>query len=135
MADVCETCHEHPATVHLCEIIDGRQTTLDLCQSCFRARSASTGVDLPLLNGTQKCYYCGASAQCGGMNQSWEQEIRKQKFHFTCFRCGQMEHQLMIEAMEAMPKGLSQDEQMLAIQKAILETDRRVREQAQGDKS
>ena len=102
---------------------------LNLCQDCFRSRSDSRGLVLPQLDGTQKCYYCGAGAQCGGFNQEWEQAVRKQKFHFTCFRCADLEHRFTIEAMEAIPEGLSQDQQVLAIQQAIAEVDRRVRKQ------
>lgn len=135
MADICQTCRERPATVHLCEIVDGRQTRVDLCEACFRTHPSSRIVDLPSLDGSQKCFYCGAPAQCAGMNQLWEQEIRKQAFHYTCFRCAQLQSELLMKAIDAMPKGLSENEEMEAIRKATVETDRRVREQAKGNES
>lgn len=131
MSDICQDCNERPATVHLCEVVDGHQKTFDLCETCFRSHAPNGGMNLPLLDGTQVCYYCGAAAQCSGLNQAWEQEVRKQRFHFTCFRCAELERQFMMQTLDAMPKDLDQDQQILAIQGAIVETEHRVRERIQ----
>ena len=34
---LCQNCHQNPATIHLTTNINGRQTSLDLCQNCYRA--------------------------------------------------------------------------------------------------
>ncbi|MCC7666497.1 ATP-dependent Clp protease ATP-binding subunit [Liquorilactobacillus satsumensis] len=34
---ICQNCHQNPATIHLSTSINGRQTSIDLCQSCYRA--------------------------------------------------------------------------------------------------
>lgn len=90
MRETCDVCHRQPAKNHLCEIIDGQQTSLDLCDDCLRAHGATTGFQLPLLDGTQECYYCGSPARAAGKNQEWEQTVRGQNFHFTCFRCAEL---------------------------------------------
>ncbi|HIW88689.1 MAG TPA: AAA family ATPase [Candidatus Ligilactobacillus excrementipullorum] len=33
---LCQNCQQNPATIHLTTNINGRQTSLDLCQSCYR---------------------------------------------------------------------------------------------------
>src|SRR5699024_6126893 len=34
---LCQNCHQNPATIHLTTNINGRQTSLDLCQNCYWA--------------------------------------------------------------------------------------------------
>lgn len=34
---LCQNCHQNPATIHLTTNINGRQTSLDLCQNCYRS--------------------------------------------------------------------------------------------------
>ncbi|WP_290032921.1 ATP-dependent Clp protease ATP-binding subunit [Ligilactobacillus cholophilus] len=33
---LCQNCHKNPATIHLTTSINGQQTSIDLCQSCYR---------------------------------------------------------------------------------------------------
>ncbi|WP_057876899.1 ATP-dependent Clp protease ATP-binding subunit [Liquorilactobacillus aquaticus] len=33
---LCQNCHQNPATIHLSTSINGRQTSIDLCQNCYR---------------------------------------------------------------------------------------------------
>ncbi|WP_281164360.1 ATP-dependent Clp protease ATP-binding subunit [Liquorilactobacillus sicerae] len=39
---LCQNCHKNPATIHLTTNINGRQTSVDLCQSCYRKFKEST---------------------------------------------------------------------------------------------
>lgn len=34
---LCQNCHQNPATIHLTTNINGQQTSLDLCQNCYRS--------------------------------------------------------------------------------------------------
>jgi protein-arginine kinase activator protein McsA len=126
MRDTCDLCGDKPAKNHLCEIVDGKQTSLDLCDDCFRARGAANGLDMPILDGTQRCYYCEEPAQACGMNLEWEQAVRGERFHFTCFRCAALFHRFLLESLRDIPKGLSQDEELEAMTAAIAESDRKV---------
>lgn len=135
MVKVCQVCHERPATVHLCEIIEDKQAILDLCESCFRSRSASSGFNTPFLDGTQKCYYCDEPSSCATSNLPWEEAVRKQELHYYCSRCGELLRKFTLEAMDALPKDLGQDEAEQAIQRAVEETDMRVREHVRGGQS
>ena len=128
MRETCDVCASKPPKNHLCEIVDGKQTSLDLCDDCFRARAAATGFDMPILDGTQECYYCGEPAECGGKNLEWEQSVRGQRFHFTCFRCAALFQEFLGESLRDIPKGLSSDKELEAVTSAIAESDRRVRE-------
>ena len=128
MRATCDVCHSRPAKNHLCEIINGQQTSLDLCDECLRAHSAATGFHMPLLDGTQRCYYCGSPAQSAGKNQEWEQPVRGQLFHFTCFRCSQLSHTFVTTALAALPEGLSPQAQLQALTQLVADTDRQVYE-------
>jgi ATP-dependent Clp protease ATP-binding subunit ClpE len=33
---LCQNCHQNPATIHLTTSINGQQTSIDLCQNCYR---------------------------------------------------------------------------------------------------
>ncbi|WP_010581268.1 ATP-dependent Clp protease ATP-binding subunit [Liquorilactobacillus vini] len=39
---LCQNCHKNPATIHLTTNINGRQTSVDLCQNCYRKFKEST---------------------------------------------------------------------------------------------
>jgi protein-arginine kinase activator protein McsA len=128
MHEICDACKSSPAKNHLCEIRDGQMTTFDLCDDCLRARRAATGDRFPILDETQRCYYCGAQAQSGGTNLEWEQRVRGQPFHFTCFRCHQLYHGFITEALASMPTGLSPKAQVEAIAGMVAASDRQVYE-------
>ena len=128
MRETCEQCNNQPARVHLCEIVNGKQTSLDLCDDCFRARGAANGSEMPALDGTQRCYYCEEPAQACGTNLPCEQSRRGTRFHFTCFRCADLFRKFFFEALHNIPKGLSREEELEAITAATAESDRRVRE-------
>lgn len=115
MREICDLCGNKPAKNHLGEIIDGKQTSLDLCDDCIRARGAASGLDIPILDETQRCYYCGEPAQAGGKNLEWEQSVRGQRHHFTCFRCAALFHEFVSKSLRDIPKGLSSDKELEAV--------------------
>lgn len=128
MGEICNVCHRKPATNHLCEIKDGEMTTRDLCNDCLHAHRAATGYDFPILDGTQRCYYCGAPARSGGTNLEREQSVRGERFHFTCFRCSGLYHEFITASLANIPKGLTPQEEMDACTGLVAEADKRVRE-------
>jgi|SRR5438094_51072 len=128
MRETCDVCHSQPAKNHLCEIIDSQQTSLDLCDDCLRERSAASGFRMPLLDGSQHCYYCGGQAQSAGKNLEWEEAARGELFHFTCFRCSQLYHQFATVALADLPSGLSAHDQIQALTRLIADTDKKVYE-------
>jgi protein-arginine kinase activator protein McsA len=123
---LCQSCGTRPARNHLCQIINGRQSTLKLCDVCMRSHAEQTGFDLPTLDGA-KCFYCAGVAMSAGMNQAWELASRQQRHHFTCSRCGQLERQFMTEALSGFPADLP-PAQAQRIEQIIREVDQRVRE-------
>ena len=126
MRETCDLCGNKPVKNHLCEIVNGAKTSLDLCDDCFRARGAANGFEMPILDGTQRCYYCEGPAQAGGPNQEWERSVRGQRFHFTCFRCSALFHRFLLESIRDIPKGLGKDEELEAMRAAIAKSDRKV---------
>ena len=40
---LCQNCHQNPATIHLTTSINGRQTSIDLCQNCYRKLKDQAG--------------------------------------------------------------------------------------------
>src|SRR2546430_15189904 len=135
MRETCDACHTQPAKNHLCEIIDGQQTSLDLCDDCLRARAADSGFQLPLLDGTQPCYYCGSPAQSAGKNQAWEQPVRGEAFHFSCFRCAELYREFISSAVADMRRGLSAQPQMDALMSAVAASDRQVYARVRDEKA
>lgn len=101
-------------------------TNLVLCDDCMREHSEQMGFDLPSLDGA-RCFYCDGIANSAGLNDPWEIASRHQRFHYTCFRCGQLCHQFMAEALQKLPTGLSAGEQLRQIERMVKEVDERVR--------
>jgi len=129
---VCQTCGLKPANNHLCQIVDGRQTNLGLCDDCLRSHATGSGFELPSLKNA-RCFYCGGAVASGSTNQSWEIAVRKERFHYTCTRCRKLQLQFATEAISVIPSGLPPEEQMRRIEKIVGEVDERVREQIRGD--
>jgi protein-arginine kinase activator protein McsA len=131
MPNICERCKERPAKNFICQIIDGEQGNLSLCEQCFRGDQALSS-DAPIFDGTELCYYCEAPAKSGGLNDEAEQLARGQRFHFTCVRCSQLYVQFILPAMAGISAELSAEDQTKAYINAILERDKllsaRVRE-------
>ena len=151
---LCDQCRQREATVYACVIVEGQQTTRNLCEQCsteyFRAQQqksaamtaggAWTSYDpsrefpsLPLLDGTQHCFYCGAIAAGASMNQGCELAVRQVPFHYTCFRCAEIEEQLTQEALSALPDDLPPGEQIRRIEQIIRDVDKQVRGRVQND--
>jgi ATPases with chaperone activity, ATP-binding subunit len=40
---LCQNCHQNPATIHLTTSINGRQTSIDLCQNCYQKLKDQAG--------------------------------------------------------------------------------------------
>ena len=83
---------------------------------------------LPFLDGTQHCFYCGAIAAGASMNQDCELAARQVPIHYTCFRCAEIEDQLKLEKLSALPDDLPTDEQIRRIEQIIRDIDQRVRD-------
>ena len=152
---LCDRCQQREATVFVCVIVDGRQTTPNLCEQCadeyFRGQqqesaataSASAWTSypppdfplLPLLDGTQHCFYCGGVATSAGVNEDCELAVRHDPFHYTCLRCSEIELQLIQEALSALSGDLTTAEQVRRIQQIIRDVDDRVRERFRDDPS
>jgi protein-arginine kinase activator protein McsA len=122
-AIICERCKERPAKNFICQIIGDEKNNLSLCEECFRA-DHSLSSDTPIFDGSERCYYCKAPAKSGRINDEEEQRVRGERFHFTCGRCSQLYAQFVLQAMTAIPAGLSAEEQIKAYIDVISESDR-----------
>ena len=129
---LCQSCGTQPARNHLCQIVHGQQTTLQLCDVCLRNHVAQTGFELRSLDGAQ-CFYCGGVATSGGNNKAWEIASRKRPFHYTCFRCAQLSHQFMTEALSSIPEGLPREDQFERIEQIVRDVDAKVRAAVRND--
>jgi hypothetical protein len=129
---LCQLCGTRPARNHLCQIINGQQTTLDLCEVCIRTHTAQSGFDLPTLDGAL-CFYCGGVATSASMNQTWEVSSRQQRYHYTCFRCSELFHEFITEALSSIPDGLPPEQQLQRIEQITRDTDQRVRDRVRSD--
>jgi hypothetical protein len=131
---LCKSCKSKPARHFICEIVDQKETKLELCDDCMRIYREKIPVQLPKLDGTEACYYCGEPATSASMNQREQLQVRQQKFHFTCHRCFNLEHKFFMDAVGAIPLQLPQTEQAKLIEQAIRDVDQKVRDAASGRK-
>ena len=121
----CQACGLRPARNFFCQIIDGQQTNLILCDACIGSQSVAVG--FPMLDGTQPCFYCGGLAAGAGMIESWEFAVRQQRFHYTCPRSAELEHKFTIEALSPLLDQAPSEQQAQVMQDIIRMVDERVR--------
>lgn len=129
----CAKCGDRPSTHHICQITGGNMEVLDLCEACASDWRKSSAIRFPDVR-NEACFYCGAPAASGGMNQEWEKRTRGRDFHFTCTTCFETYSRLFLEWMETMPADLPPEAQIGCMSKAIGEIDGKVREGAAGSK-
>jgi len=67
------------------------------------------------------------------MNQAWEFSSRQQRYHYRCFRCTQLYHEFLTEAVSSIPDGLPPEQQLQIIEQITRDTDQRVRERIRSD--
>ena len=67
------------------------------------------------------------------MNEAWEIASRQQRFHYTCFRCAQLSHQLTTEAVSNIPEGLPPEDQLHRLEQIVRDVDARVRAAVRSD--
>jgi len=125
---LCQSCKSKPARHFICEIVNQRETKLELCDDCMRTYQEKMPVQFPKLDGTEHCYYCGEPATSGHMNQREQLRVRQQKFHLTCHRCFGLENKFFKEALNAIPRELPPAEQVSLIEQAIRDVDQKVRD-------
>jgi hypothetical protein len=126
---LCEQCGTLPAHNHICQIVCGRKTLLNLCDICRRDYAPTAAeLGLPPLDGAH-CFYCGDVALSVSLNQAWELPSRQQRYHYTCRRCAELYYKFLLEAAVSIPQGLSPAQKLQHIEQTIRETDRRVQNQ------
>jgi protein-arginine kinase activator protein McsA len=122
----CTRCLQAQATHHICQIIDGNKEIQNLCDPCAEKWYARTNTGIPDLRNA-KCFYCGAGAISGSLNQPWERQVRGQEFHFACSTCLENYSRRFIERL----KGLSTDDsvvgQIQQMARMVQEVDSEVR--------
>lgn len=122
----CTRCGERPSNHYICQILDGKKEVLNLCEECASDWNKSSAIPFPdVRNAT--CYYCGAPALSGGLNQEWEKKARGQDFHFTCTTCFENYSRLFLKWVETMPADIPPNAQIERMSKAIEQIDEEVR--------
>ena len=122
----CTRCLQVQATHHICQIIDGKEEIHELCDRCAEEWGAKTaGPILDLRNA--KCFYCGAGATSGSMNEAWEREMRGEDYHYTCGVCLEGYGKLLIKRLKALSTESSAEEQVQEIMKVTRQVDEEMR--------
>jgi hypothetical protein len=125
-APICTRCGQHSSNHHICQIINGDKEVLDLYEDCASDWKKNSAIPFADPRGTS-CYYCGAAASSGGMNQEWEKKVRGQDFHFTCVTCLENYSRLFLDWINRMPTDIPPEDQMVRISEAIGIIDEEVR--------
>jgi hypothetical protein len=129
---LCEICKKVEATVHLSEVscevsVEGDKTkssvvvTHDYCEQCAN----SVGIETPE---AESCHYCGGQPAGGQPNIGPALAVRKKKWHWTCHRCGSIEHRFMIKEMRKIPPHVSEQENEARLEDIYRQAEDYVRE-------
>lgn len=124
--NACSRCLQAQATHSICQIIDGKKEIHNLCDRCAEKWKAGTGIGIPDLRNA-KCFYCGAGAVSGSLNQPWERQVRGEEYHYACPTCLENYSRRFIERL----KGLSMEDsvpgQIQQMARMVREVDSEVR--------
>jgi hypothetical protein len=117
---LCEQCQILPATNHVVSIVGDTITTKELCNECFSLDPDAP--DRKFLAGNARCVFCGAPARFGGSAPT-ALSIAEDRPSYFCTSCFTEFSRYMMNALNRIPKGLPEEQQ--------LEAGREIREQAQ----
>jgi hypothetical protein len=124
--EICENCHERPATQFICYGGTGKST--HLCDECF-ANSAPADIR-QLATATKEacCQYCGGQP-CGCETDFLALVTGVQKLKFMCLRCS-MEHNRYVQQLTSQWNAaeLSQEEQLTLIRKLDEDVDKHMKQ-------
>ncbi len=123
---LCQACGIRPACNLICQIINGLQIDLALCEVCALVHTFQSENQVGILE-ESKCYYCGGTATFSITNMDWEAAVRGQAIHCYCYRCGGLLDQFTMESMTSFPSRLPLREQYRYIERLTREVDERVR--------
>jgi protein-arginine kinase activator protein McsA len=123
---LCDKCHERDATCHTTTIVDGVARTTDLCDRCFDATASPDVRELTENTRTARCQYCGGSP-CSGGTDFYSLISGVKQMRFMCVPCTQEYHRYTQQALQRARSGLSQQEQLVAIQTLCEEADQHMK--------
>ena len=109
---LCDSCHQRPASCHVTSIVEDVMEKRDLCEECFEAMSPEKGPTASLKAG---CRYCGAEAFCAGTD-FLAIAVGIQEARVLCMACNEELQSFTDRELNALPKGLSQQKQLVEIQ-------------------
>jgi protein-arginine kinase activator protein McsA len=124
---LCEKCHEREATCHSVVIIEDETQTTDLCEECFELSGSQEVKDYMRAVETAHCRYCGGQP-CAGGTDFLALATGQQQTSYMCMPCSGEFHKFTKQELERTSDGLSQPEQLAAIQTLRDETDRHMKE-------
>lgn len=131
---VCTKCGKPGPTHHICSIIEGTKEILELCDKCAAIWNENSIIQFPDIR-EATCFYCGANATSGTLNEQWERDVRGQDCHFTCSTCLEMYHKRMQKSLEKISSEMPPDDQMRELVQAVKEVDKEVHKAAQISKN
>ena len=118
--NLCEVCHERPATHHIC--YGGTGKSSDLCEECFES-SVPPDVRQSLSEARDAhCQYCGGQP-CAGGTDMFAFITGVQKSKYMCMPCTMEYHRFIQRQLSSDAPSLSQQEQLAVIRKLVDEAD------------
>ena len=124
--NACCRCHQAQATHHICQIIDGKKEIHNLCDRCAEGWHTGASRAIPDLQNA-KCFYCGATAVSGSLNQPWEIQVRGEEYHFACLTCLEAYSRRIIKRLKEISAHHSSQSQIEHMARLVQEIDSEVR--------
>jgi hypothetical protein len=110
---VCEVCHERLATHFVCNANTGKSS--HFCDECFETSASAEDRRRSAELRAAHCQYCGAPATIGTMDHL-ATFTGEQRTMFLCYACSAEFNDYTMLALNRMPHGLSEQEQLEANQ-------------------
>jgi hypothetical protein len=113
---LCEACLKRPATCHT-NLLGFAEGLGALCKECFEALAPFDAKRFESEARAAVCKYCGGFP-CVGGTDDFESGMDARNFRFMCFGCTQEFLRVLEQKLGCLPKGMSREDQMAAIQAA-----------------
>jgi hypothetical protein len=118
--DVCEVCHKRCATHFVC--YGGTGKSSHLCDECFQTSAPPDVVQSAAAVREAHCQYCGGQP-CAGGTDIFALVTGVQKSKYMCMPCSMEYHRFIQHQLSPDASGLSQQEQLAAIQRLLAGAD------------
>jgi hypothetical protein len=133
--ELCDACHDLPATVLTTSIVEGKAEVTRLCDACCKDLDPAGAWDSVKELREATCCFCGAVASVGGTDALSSVFGGEPRVGYKCFACSEELHRYMSAALALVPTNVETEKQVETIRSIYDEGERHMQLWVEGKKT